>query len=535
MALKNPTPPPSMPLLEGPLAAGTRRKASTSAASGMPDAAAYSFEPYLKARAADPWAKDPLLQAWVRGSKPSARELDWLKQWSREVAGSWAVRADEAEQGDNLPRLAGKGAHDDARQKVVLPAGTVATLAEVHGSVLWHAELSDRLRYAAVYLLNQNGEAGVACSVACTDGLLRVLRKQKAHAALAKRLASMTADAWIHGAQFVTEAQGGSDAGANRMRAEPNGDGSYSLHGQKWFCSNPTADWWLVTARPLGAVSGSKGVGLFLVDSAASAAAGGWSFERLKDKAGTRALATAEIRFHGARAHPVGPLGEGLRTIVADVLVPSRIHNIVAVAGFLRRAEREAAAYAAFRTAFGTRLEKQPLLADVLRRLSEAADRTEAGAFATVDAWLAGIAPKAKPDAILLSRILVSLHKAVATRRAPSLLHEAMSVLGGNGIEERFSVLPRLWRDSVILETWEGPYTLLLMQALGDLRRGGAAGQEAAFVAGWLGRKDAALAKELAAVLGGGDDAATMLRWKELAHRLIEAWEERSLAALRTA
>lgn len=115
-------------------------------------------------------------------------------------------------------------------------------------------------------------------------------------------------------------------------------------------------------------------------------AAGGWLFERLKDKVGTRALATAEIRFHGARARPVGPLGEGLRTMVGDVLVTSRVHNVVAVAAFLRHAQREASAYAAFRTAFGKRLEEVPLLADVLARLSAAADRAEAGAFATVDA-----------------------------------------------------------------------------------------------------------------------------------------------------
>lgn len=126
----------------------------------------------------------------------------------------------------------------------------------------------------------------------------------------------------------------------------------------------------------------------------------------------------------------------------------------------------------------------------------------------------------------------MSLHKAVATRQAQGLLQEAMSVLGGNGIEERFSVLPRLWRDSVILETWEGPYTLLLMQALGDLRRGGVAGHEAAFLQTWLGHGDAAMAADLAAVLSAGDDAAAVLRWKDLAHRLVEAWEARALSSL---
>jgi hypothetical protein len=106
----------------------------------MPDPDAYSFASYLERRSADPWASDPLLQAWVRRSKPQARETAWLRQWAREVAGPWAERADEAEQRENLPRLSGKGAHDGDRQAVVLPAATLATLAEVHGSVLWHAD-----------------------------------------------------------------------------------------------------------------------------------------------------------------------------------------------------------------------------------------------------------------------------------------------------------------------------------------------------------------------------------------------------------
>ena len=63
------------------------------------------------------------------------------------------------------------------------------------------------------------------------------------------------------------------------------------------------------------------------------------------------------------------------------------------------------------------------------------------------------------------------------TRRGPGHVYNAMMVLGGNGTEERFSALPRLWRDAAILETWEGPYTPLLMQALGDLVKFGVKGR----------------------------------------------------------
>ncbi|HEV8360508.1 MAG TPA: acyl-CoA dehydrogenase family protein, partial [Candidatus Thermoplasmatota archaeon] len=403
---------------------------------------AVHFAAYLKARqAADPLS--PVARAWVARSAAPRADLAWLDGFARRAQGAWARAADLAELPENAPKL--------RDGNVALCAATQQALAEVHTSGLWRADLDDRLRYAAVYALNRNGEGGLACSVACTDGLLRVLRRHpEGHAAALRRLEAMAPQAWAHGAQFVTEIQGGSDAGANALRASPRSDATFALHGQKWFCSNPTADLWLVTARPDGAPAGPKGLGLFLVE----AAAGGFTIERLKDKAGTRALATAEIRFEGAIGRPVGPLDRGLRTMVAEVLVPSRVHNIIAVAGFLRRAEREARAYARTRLAFGRPIAEQPLVADVLARLAAAADLAEAGAFATVDAWRVAARPGAAAEDMMLARVLVSLHKAVAARSAQGLLEEAMSVLGGNGIEERFSVLPRLWRDSVILETW---------------------------------------------------------------------------------
>jgi acyl-CoA dehydrogenase len=481
------------------------------------------FADYLEARRTAPLLS-PVLQAWAEALSPA--EAAWLDGVARRVRGPWDEAAAEAEREGNLPRVTPGG-------DLTLCAPTWTALSQVHGSGLWDPGRDERARYAAVMLLNQNGEGGVACSVACTDGLVRVLRRHGGHPEVLRSLETMTPEQWTHGAQFVTEIQGGSDAATNQVRAEPVGDGSFALHGQKWFCSNLTADWWLVTARPAGAPAGARGVGLFLVPRAG----GGFTVERLKDKVGTRALPTAEIRFHGARGRPVGPLDQGLKTMVSEVLVPSRLHNIVAVAGFLRRAEREAAAYAVTRTAFGRPLAAQPLLADVLRRLQAAADLAEAGACATVDAWLASLRPGATAEQLLLARVLVSLHKAVATREAQPLLQEAMSVLGGNGIEERFSALPRLWRDSVILETWEGPYTLLLSSALGDLRRAGVAGTAGAavFLRSWHGGDPPGPeVAELAAILGSDpDDAGAALAWRGLAHRLVAGWARRALSRLR--
>ena len=68
----------------------------------------------------------------------------------------------------------------------------------------------------------------------------------------------------------LTESQAGSDVGAIRSRAEPNGDGTYAVTGQKIYISWGDNDFTentihLVLARLPDAPSGTKGISLFLV------------------------------------------------------------------------------------------------------------------------------------------------------------------------------------------------------------------------------------------------------------------------------
>lgn len=453
----------------------------------------------------------------------------------------WATRyasttlpalADLVERPENLPRLGAKKA--PTALDIWLPRATRANLAAVHGSGVWDPSLDDRARYAAIYLLAQNGEAGVMCSVACTDGLARALRalaKDERSRAILAAIEGATPKSYLHGAQFVTEVQGGSDAGTNRVRAEPQKDGSWRLFGQKWFCSNLTADHWLVTARPKGAPEGVRGLALFLVPKRIGRRPNGHVVERLKDKVGTRALPTAELRFEGAHAWPLGALDAGLKNMVGIVLTTSRVHNTLASAALLRTAARHAKAYATTRVAFGRPIAERPLIADVLARVQGEADRCEAGAFALVDTWIAG--PR-EGLAGAWSRVLVSVAKAVTARRASRLTYEAMMVLGGNGIEERFGPLPRLWRDAAIFETWEGPYTLLLMQALEDLQRFEVRGKEDAFLR--HGLEAAALPSDaavLARILEQPGDPQRIHEWQLLAERLWDQFADASLRRLR--
>ncbi len=496
----------------------------------------YDFTPYLEARGGDWLADDALLRAWLARSDLPADVRALVERFGRDAATVWVERSDVAERRENLPRVREPDPYNRfPATEIDLPDVTWRTLAEIHGSGIWRADFDERARYAIVYLLNEHGEMGVTCSVACTDGLARVLRtagdpEDPRVREVLDRIDRATEDDWVHGAQFVTEIQGGSDAATNVLEARPEGDG-FRLHGQKWFCSNLTADYWLVTGRLPGGPPDHRGIGLFCVPRLRDGVPNGYRIRRLKDKLGTRALPTAEIDFEGAWGFPVGPLDAGLRTMVAVVLTTSRVHNVVAAAASLRRAHREAHAYAHFRTAFGRKLADFPLLARSLERLAVEADLASAGAFACVEDWTAALTPDASREQRTWARILVSIAKAVSTRRTSPRIYEAMMLVGGNGIEERFSVLPRLYRDAAIMETWEGPYTLLLAQALSDMDRLEVTGNEGPFLR--FGLRDGAtdeLVSELAAVLAERDPVARDLAWGELAPRLYAAYETWALS-----
>ena len=82
---------------------------------------------------------------------------------------------------------------------------------------------------------------------------------------------------------------------------------------------------------------------------------------RLKDKLGTRSMASGEIRLEGARAWLVGEAGRGFQQM-ADMVNNSRLSNGVRAAGLMRRAVSEALFIARDRRAFGKRLIDMPLM-----------------------------------------------------------------------------------------------------------------------------------------------------------------------------
>ena len=457
----------------------------------------YSFGAYLQSVGEDFWSDDPELAALLaHHGLDDPTSLARLEEWGAYAATVAAEGADATDRPGELPRLVTCDSYGQPHPVgVELPDATRVVLADSLEAGLAY-EPNVQLRYALAYLSSQVGDAGVMCPLACTDGLVRSLQElscgEAAQQAL-QHILRQDEDAPVHGAQFVTEVQGGSDAGTNRVRAVPQGDGSYRLYGQKWFCSNIWAQYWAVTARPQDAPEGSRGVALFMVPRELPLdVPNGFRIDRIKDKLGTRSLPTVEMTLDGAVAWPMGDERSGLSNVVRIVLTTSRFWCAMAATGFIRSAERIATAYAGFREAFGQPIAEYPLVAQTLADLQWDRRRLRAAAFELLATWerfvvaeRAGDTPAAE-DA-LRTRLLVMMAKMVTTRRATSRVHDAMMILGGNGIEERFSALPRLLRDAIILETWEGPHGLLTARLMQDMHKYGGSDDPRALVTMLLG------------------------------------------------
>lgn len=332
------------------------------------------------------------------------------------------------------------------------------------------------------YLASLEGEMGHMCAATCTTGLVRVLRRHSPELA-ARFVPDLTAsdyDTARRGAQFLTEVQGGSDVGAIASSAIEKGV-AYRIDGEKWFCSVADADQFLLLARPADAAEGTAGLACFLVPRLVSGDLNGFSIRRLKDKLGTTSMASGEIDFEGAEGYLVGDLGAGFKIMVTAMLNTSRWLNAIGDVGIMRRAYLEAVNYAAVRRAFGrgigefpvVRLQLAQIKADWLAALHSTWELTALDE--AVDLTAMGDGEIAPVDAGF-HRYLVNANKLGCSLAATAVVRQGIEILGGNGAIEDFSVLPRLLRDAVVYEQWEGTHNVLTAQVLRDMGRLGLAG-----------------------------------------------------------
>jgi hypothetical protein len=183
-------------------------------------------------------------------------------------------------------------------------------------------------------------------------------------------------------------------------------------------------------------------------------------------------MATAEIDFQGAYAIAMGEPKNGFKLVMENVLHISRLFNTFSVLGMARRAYQIAYAYAKHRIAFGEPILHYPLVQEHLVKIKAENTALIASIFATTklqDDYDLGIL-KGEDKALLL-RTLVNLNKYFSALLTVEHIHHSLDILAGNGAIESFSTIPRLLRDSIVCENWEGTHNTLRMQLLKDIVR----------------------------------------------------------------
>ncbi|MBO9356344.1 DNA alkylation response protein [Bordetella petrii] len=339
----------------------------------------------------------------------------------------------------------------------------LAALSHRGGVLDWPEPMPPAAKYALSHLFVQ-AEFGLCCPVSMTDSLARTLRKFGDPAlveGVLPQVISQDFDALRQGAMFMTEQGAGSDVSATTTRAEQQDDGTWRLYGDKWFCSNADAGYAMVLARS-EPVEGLKGVSLFLLPrDLPDGTHNAYRILRLKDKLGTRSMASGEIRLEGAQAWLVGERGKGFKHM-ADMINNSRLSNGMRAAGLMRRAVTEAVYFAQHRRAFGKRLIEMPLMRRQLAKMSVWAEQARSVMFQTAAA-LADAEHDA--DAAALARVLTPLIKFRACRDARKVTGDGMEVRGGCGYIEEF-VESRLVRDAHLGSIWEGTSNIVALDVL---------------------------------------------------------------------
>ncbi|HRP69488.1 MAG TPA: acyl-CoA dehydrogenase family protein [Turneriella sp.] len=325
----------------------------------------------------------------------------------------------------------------------------------------WKHEFSTAHRMALATLSNMNGEGGVSCPFAMTEGIVHAIRALGTDEQKERYLPMLTdpaSSSHLMAGQYVTERVGGSNVAANRTIATEQKDGTWLLNGEKWYCSNP-GDLWVTTAK----IQGTNVVGLFLVARLKrDGSLNGCRLLRKKEILGSKGKLTVESVYENCEATALGRPSHGLANLIRYILRTSRLHVVCGGLGHIARGILEAEAYVSQREAYGAKLVDFP---SVRRTLDEIKMLQTALTLVSFRAF------RFAADDDTLELLMLPLMKVVATQYSAMIVKEAIILHGGNGILEDFSVLPRVLNDAIINETWEGTHALLAENALRALKR----------------------------------------------------------------
>ena len=336
-----------------------------------------------------------------------------------------------------------------------------------------YGEYSRLYQFASIYLFHPSS-AFYTCPLAMTDGAARLIEchgdEDLKTRVLPRLISRGPAQFWTSG-QWMTEKTGGSDIGNTETIARFT-DGKWRLYGTKWFTSAIGTQMAMTLARIEDeqgkCVAGSRGLSLFYLEVHDEAGGlNGIEILRLKQKLGTKALPTAELRLNGTVAKMVAGPGEGVKTI-ATLFNVTRIYNACTTMGAWRRLLDLALDYGGKRVAFNKPLLQHPLHR---RQLAEISVQFHAcfhlAMYVTLLLGREEV-PDNDPDpqaTRALLRLMTPIAKLYCAKKNMIATSELIESFGGAGFIEDTG-LPKWLRDNQVLTIWEGTTNVLSLDLL---------------------------------------------------------------------
>ena len=324
-----------------------------------------------------------------------------------------------------------------------------------------------------------------------SKGQIEALEHHASDEMKALYLPRLTSGEWS-GTMNLTEPHAGSDVGALRTKAVPNGDGTYAITGQKIFITWGDSDLTpnvchLVLARLPDAAEGTKGISLFMVPKIIPDADGrlgprnSLRVVSLEHKLGIHGSPTCVMEFSGARGWLVGEPHRGMAAMFT-MMNNARLSVAAQGVGLAEAALQHALAYAEGRHQGATPLSAGgPILdhADVRRMLATMRAEVFAARSIALSCAVAIDMATATGSADWQARaaLLTPIAKAYGTDVACEVAHQGVQIHGGMGFVEETGAAQYL-RDARILPIYEGTNGIQAMDLVG---RKLADGGEAAF------------------------------------------------------
>ena len=306
-----------------------------------------------------------------------------------------------------------------------------------------------------------------------TQGQIEALEHHASEEIKALYIPKLISGEWS-GTMNLTEPQAGSDVGALRSRAEPLGDGTYAITGQKIFISWGDSDvteniCHLVLARLPDASPGTKGISLFMVPKYIPDAAGKPGVANtlgvvsLEHKMGLHGSPTCVMSFEAAKGWMVGEPGKGMAAMFT-MMNNARLAVGVQGIGVAEAAFQQALSYAQERVQFSPIIQH----ADVRRMLAEMRAEIFAARAIALSCAVALDMGRATGEEHWLARaaLLTPIAKAYGTDIGIWVAEQGVQVHGGMGFIEQTGAA-QYCRDVRVTAIYEGTNGIQAMDLVG--------------------------------------------------------------------